>query len=172
MKQRPMKKYKSKSDRAFERLLLIIGIAMSIAFVLGTIVGAVIDSAVRSKDTVEEPEQGLLTVASAEEQMKETEQWTDLGTFTCVAYDACTKCCGKTDGITKTGTKATAGRTVAVDPKVIPLGSTILIDGQYEYIAEDVGGAIKGKKIDIFHNTHAEALQYGRQKHTVQIKAE
>ena len=165
------KKPKTKSDIAFERLMMIIGIALLIAFSLGAVTSLLINNAIRSKNIAEAHEAEFTMVEAAEEQMKETELWIDLGTFTCFAYDACTDCCGKTDGITKTGTKATKGRTVAVDPKVIPLGSTILIDGQ-EYIAEDIGGAIKGKKIDIFHNNHAEATEYGKQTHTVLLKVE
>ncbi len=69
---------------------------------------------------------------------------------------------------TATGTVPTAGRTVAVDPNVIPYGSTVIIGGN-EYIAEDTGGAIKGNKIDIFFNTHAEALQWGRRNMEVYI---
>ena len=76
------------------------------------------------------------------------------------AYCPCIKCCGKDDGITATGTKATAGRTIAVDPRVIPYGSKVIING-VTYIAEDCGGAIKSNKIDIFFNTHYEALQWG-----------
>ena len=83
-----------------------------------------------------------------------------LGEFTLVHYCACASCCGKSDGITATGTVATAGRTIAVDPEVIPLGSVVIIDG-HEYIAEDTGGAIKGKKIDMFCESHEEALQRG-----------
>lgn len=171
MNPKPTKRPKTKSDKAFERLLMIIGIALLIVFLLGALAGAGINNAIRNKDTAEANEPGVLTVAATQEPTEKPELWIDLGPFTCVAYDACTDCCGKTDGITKTGTKATAGRTVAVDPEVIPLGSTLLIDGQ-EYIAEDIGGAIKGNKIDIFHNSHAEALEYGKQTHTVQIKAE
>ena len=69
--------------------------------------------------------------------------------FTCYAYCPCTYCCGKSNGITATGTIATAGRTIAVDPKIIPLGSTVIINGR-EYIAEDTGGGIRGYKVDIF----------------------
>lgn len=163
------KKMKTKSDEIVERVLISIGVASSVAFLLGAFTGAAITNVIKNNDT-ETPEPGLMTVVAAEEPTRKPEQWIDLGTFTCYAYDACTKCCGKTDGITKTGTKAKAGRTVAVDPKVIPLGSTLLIDGK-EYIAEDIGGAIKGKKIDVFHNSHAEALDYGKQTHTVKIKA-
>ena len=69
--------------------------------------------------------------------------------FTAYAYCPCTYCCGKSNGITATGTIATAGRTIAVDPKIIPLGSTVIINGR-EYIAEDTGGGIRGYKVDIF----------------------
>ena len=84
-----------------------------------------------------------------------------LGTFTLTAYDACIKCCGKTDGITSTGTHAKAGRTIAVDPRVIPYGSKVMING-HVYIAEDTGGAIKGNKIDVYLDTHEQAVNFGR----------
>lgn len=86
-----------------------------------------------------------------------------LGTFRLTAYCDCEICCDQwADGITYTGTEATPERTIAVDPSVIPLGSTIYINGQ-PYIAEDIGGAIKGNRIDIFFPTHNEALQFGVQ---------
>lgn len=94
----------------------------------------------------------------------------ELGTFKLTAYCACPKCCGEwADGITYTGTVATEGRTVAVDPKVIPLGSTVYIDG-VPYIAEDIGGAIKENRIDIFFSSHEAALQFGVQHADVAIK--
>jgi 3D (Asp-Asp-Asp) domain-containing protein len=81
-------------------------------------------------------------------------------TFKVTAYCPCMKCCGKADGITATGTVATAGRTIAVDPTVIPYGSQVILNGT-TYVAEDCGGAIKGNKIDMFFDTHEEALQWG-----------
>ena len=84
-----------------------------------------------------------------------------LGEFVITAYCPCEKCCGEyADGLTASGTVATEGRTCAVDPEVIPLGTEIEIDG-VKYIAEDVGGAIKGNRIDICFNDHRSALQYG-----------
>lgn len=62
---------------------------------------------------------------------------------------------------TATGVRPTAGRTIAVDPRMIPYGSRVLING-VTYVAEDCGGAIKGNRIDIFFDTHQEALQWGR----------
>ncbi|MGN1318831.1 MAG: peptidoglycan DD-metalloendopeptidase family protein [Lachnospirales bacterium] len=84
-----------------------------------------------------------------------------LGKFDITAYCPCSKCCGKyANGITATGTKAKANHTIAVDPKVIPYGSVVEIEGK-RYVAEDCGGAIKGARIDIFYNTHSEALSSG-----------
>ena len=94
----------------------------------------------------------------------ETEQPTlkSLGTFKLTAYCPCSQCCGKCDGITATGTKATPGRTISVDPSKIPYGSEVIING-HTYIAEDCGGAIKQNKIDIFFSSHTEALKFGVQ---------
>ena len=75
------------------------------------------------------------------------------------AYCPCAKCCGKTNGKTASGTTATAGRTVAASSK-FAFGTKLNIGG-HVYTVEDRGGAINGNKIDIFVNTHAEALQWG-----------
>ncbi len=95
-------------------------------------------------------------------QVKKADDKKELGRFKVTAYCHCVKCCGKSDGITATGTKVKEGRTIAVDPDVIPLGSKVELDG-HTYIAEDVGGAINGNKIDIYFNTHDEALKWGVQ---------
>ena len=103
----------------------------------------------------------------AEQETDEAAEYTEI-TVTATAYCPCAKCCGKTDGITATGTQATAGRTIAVDPSVIPYGTHVIIDG-VTYVAEDCGGAVKGNDIDIFFNTHEEALQFGRRIMTAYI---
>lgn len=90
--------------------------------------------------------------------------------FKIYAYCPCEKCCGSgAAGITATGTTATAGRTIAVDPDVIPLGSVVIIDGN-EYIAEDTGGGIKGKTIDLYMDSHKAALNFGIQYLEVTVK--
>ena len=75
------------------------------------------------------------------------------------AYCPCSKCCGKTNGRTASGTTATAGRTVAASSK-FAFGTKLNIGG-HVYTVEDRGGAINGNKIDIFVNSHAEALAWG-----------
>ena len=82
-----------------------------------------------------------------------------LGIYKISFYDSCKQCCNKTDGITYSGKKASIG-TIAVDRKKIKLGSVIRIDNKL-YRAEDIGGAIKGNRIDIWCKTHQEALNRG-----------
>ena len=96
-------------------------------------------------------------------------KYKSLGTFNATAYCGCAACCGSAGGHTASGTTPTAGRTIATDPSVIPLGSKVLIDGK-EYIAEDTGGAIGGKRVDIFFSSHSAALQFGRRSVDVSIE--
>jgi 3D (Asp-Asp-Asp) domain-containing protein len=118
-------------------------------------------------DTSEEPSQfsGETHPSSAQEESGER---VFLGEYQLTAYCACVSCCGKSDGITATGTIATAGRTIAVDPSVIPYGSKVEINGNI-YIAEDCGGAIKDNRIDIFFDSHGEAVQFGVQRAQVYL---
>ena len=100
-------------------------------------------------------------------------------TCNATAYDLSFQSCGKYPGqpgygITASGTHAQYG-TVAVDPRVIPLGTRMYIesaDGSFVYgycVAEDTGGAIKGNKVDLFFNTNSECMQFGRQNVKVYI---
>lgn len=101
------------------------------------------------------------------EYTKKPEKMSYLGQYKVTAYCPCEICCGEyADGLTFTETIATEGRTIAVDPDVIPLGSKIWISG-IEYIAEDIGGAVDENHVDIFFNSHEDALKYGVQKHGV-----
>lgn len=106
---------------------------------------------------------------TTEETTTETQDEFKEFKVTATAYCSCEKCCGKNDGITATGTKATEGRTIAVDPKVIPYGTEVIIDG-HTYIAEDCGGAVKGNAIDIYFDSHEEAVTFGKKTVTVKIK--
>ncbi len=69
-------------------------------------------------------------------------------------------CCPGVHDVTAMGMKADSG-VVAVDPTVIPLGSRVYIDGYGYAIAGDVGGAIKGLRIDLGFSTKRAALRYG-----------
>jgi 3D (Asp-Asp-Asp) domain-containing protein len=92
-----------------------------------------------------------------------------LGRFKLTAYSG--PQLGQPEPITATGTAARAGRTVAVDPTVIPLGSKIYIEGLGERIAEDTGGAIKGHRIDVYLGTVPQAVDFGVRRGTVSMIA-
>lgn len=83
-----------------------------------------------------------------------------LGTYKLTAYCPCYKCSEGWGRQTSTGVTARASHTVAVDPKVIPYGTQIMING-VDYTAEDCGGGVKGQHIDIFFDTHREAKEFG-----------
>ena len=84
-----------------------------------------------------------------------------LGTYLTTGYCSCARCCGKTNGITASGTVARANHTIAADTGVLPFGSQIVMNGQV-YTVEDRGSAIRGHRIDIYFASHQEALNYGK----------
>ena len=61
--------------------------------------------------------------------------------------------------------------TIAVDPNVIPLGSKVYVSGYGTAIAADTGGAIKGNIIDVYFNSEADCIAWGRRTVTVEILA-
>lgn len=71
-------------------------------------------------------------------------------------------------GITATGTTAKPG-TIAADPAVFPFGTRIRVPGHGVGTVEDIGGAIKGKHIDLWFPSHAAARRWGRQELTVEV---
>ena len=92
----------------------------------------------------------------------------DIGDYKLTAYCPCEICTGKTDGITKSGARAVQGRTIAVDPKLLTLGMEVVIDG-HVFRAEDTGSAIKGSHIDIFMDSHEQALAFGTRQAEVYL---
>ncbi|MBD8500666.1 ubiquitin-like domain-containing protein [Paenibacillus arenosi] len=90
-----------------------------------------------------------------------------LGNFQLTAY---TETPGSAGATTASGTKVTAGRTISVDPKVIPLGWWVYIEGIGFRRAEDTGGAVKGKIIDLYFDSSKQVNRFGRKKgYTVYI---
>ena len=112
----------------------------------------------------------------------ETYEWVSLGEYTLTAYCPCARCCGiwsaqhpsrrGTNFVQRSasGTIHKEGRTIAVNPAVIPYGSEVKINGHI-YIAEDTGGVPRRSKvIDIFFDCHQDALNFGRQSAEVWVK--
>ncbi|ANY67713.1 hypothetical protein BBD42_15500 [Paenibacillus sp. BIHB 4019] len=98
-------------------------------------------------------------------------------TYLATAYTArCTGCTGVTKSgidVRHTQFDENGRRIVAVDPRVIPLGTALeirLADGTViEAVAEDIGGSIKGARIDVLHATKKQADKFGKQDVEVRV---
>ena len=103
---------------------------------------------------VEQPKEEVQVSSAVEQSVKEM-------TVTATAYTAyCTGC----SGTTAIGIDLRANpnqRVIAVDPRVIPLGTKVWVEGYGEAIAGDTGGAIKGNKIDVFIPSQESAMAWG-----------
>lgn len=95
---------------------------------------------------------------SSSEGGSSSSQGTYLGTFTLTAYCNCAQCCGTAGNLTASGTVPTAGRTVAMAG--VPFGTQLLINGNV-YTVEDLGTPYG--HVDIYFNSHSEALAFGLQ---------
>ena len=169
MEQRRMERMRAKIISAIFVLM-----ALLIAFMLGYYFGGTAEAAEEPEPVQYIPDEPKVVTLPEIEEPEEPEPptLTSIGEFTITAYCACEKCCGKDPshpayGITASGTEATQGRTIATDPSVIPTGSVVYFDGidglTGGYIAEDAGAAIKGNKIDLFFDSHQDALEWGVQ---------
>ena len=126
----------------------------------------IVDNGIEKKDTSKKDK--------AKESAAKTVNKDDSGnaeTLT-VSATAYTADCEGCSGVTATGidlNKNPDQKVIAVDPKVFPLGSTVYVEGYGKAIAGDTGGAIKGKKIDLFMSSEKQALKWGRQQVEVKI---
>lgn len=127
---------------------------------------AQIESAERSRDQAAERLDAMLHQAEEDKQSRAEQAaayeamgvYRYIGECTITAYCPCEECCGRwADGLTATGLPAGPG-IVAVDPSIIPLGSTVIIDGQ-RYLAADTG--VTGHHVDICLPDHAAAVEAG-----------
>lgn len=104
-----------------------------------------------------------------------------LGEYRLTAYCGCSKCCGKwgenrpldENGkpIVYTANQSIAkeGVTIAADINILPYGTKVIIDG-HEYIVQDKGGVINGNRIDIYFESHQDALNFGVQYKEIYIE--
>ena len=111
------------------------------------------------------------------------EEWKSLGEFKITAYCSCKKCCGvwaknrpldengKEIVYTASGERAEAGKTIAVDTSVIPFGTEVRI-GDTVYTAQDTGSAVKGNVIDIYFDSHEDAVKHGAKYLEVEVRNE
>lgn len=87
-------------------------------------------------------------------------QWRALGGYRVMGYCPCARCCGKADG---TYAPTSLDRVVAA-PRGFPFGAKLWIEGVGLVTVGDRGGAIKGKRLDVFFRTHREARDWGVRK--------
>ena len=127
---------------------------------------AQIKSAERTRDLAVEQLEAAILQAEADKQARaeQTAAYEAIGVYqyigecTITAYCPCEACCGRwADGVTATGLPAGPG-VVAVDPQIIPLGSTVIIDGQ-QYLAADTG--VTGKHVDVCLPDHEDTVAHG-----------
>lgn len=88
-------------------------------------------------------------------------------TFKATAYCPCVICCGKSDGITKSGVKAVEGITIASDASILPLKTIVYIEGVGTRIVQDTG--VYGQHIDLYFDSHQDALNFGEKTLKIRI---
>ena len=135
------------------RFLLII--------ILTLIAGFTSDRAV-----VPDPEVELIGPLPRNEMMRQL-GYSDPDTFVVTAYLPIDEFEHRFHGITYSGVPAIPYRSLAVDPKVVPLGTWVYIEGLGWWRSEDTGNLIKGNRLDICVTTRDEARQWGKQKRRV-----
>lgn len=137
--------------------LLKIAIAVIIALNISSCQAPLIS--IYSKQQIEQPKIKAIEVKIPDKNIEninntEVSRGTNSRIFRSTAYCY-------TGNKTSTGTWPKAGRTIAADPKVLPYGTKLIINGVSGYVVEDCGGAIKGNKIDIYMNTYQECIKWG-----------
>lgn len=109
--------------------------------------------------------------APTKEENSEKQEQAVIKTFKVMAT-AFTANCRGCSGVTSTGfnlKKNPNAKIIAVDPKIIPLGTKVWVEGYGEAIAADKGGSIRGNKIDVFMPSNSKAYSWGRRTVTVKI---
>lgn len=123
-------------------------------------------TAILQTDTTDGSDNNGLKTATTQEEIV----WEE---YIATAYCSCKNCCGiyaknrpvDDDGkeivYTASGERAVQGITIAADWSVLPAGTVVEIDGYGEFTVHDKGGTIIGNKIDIYFESHQEALEWG-----------
>jgi len=137
--------------------------------------GKEVSKQIVNEKVIQEPVNGIIeegiktTLVTSRGQMK----FTKALSMSATAYDATFESTGKNPGhpqygITYSGLRVRPG-IVAVDPRVIPLGTWLYVEGYGEALAADIGGAIKGNKIDLYFESPSDVSKFGRRPVKVYI---
>lgn len=134
-------------------------------------------------DDLEEAQSKSHVTHQVELKRELKQEWKTLGKFKITAYCSCVRCCsiwaknrpldenGKEIVYTASGERAEAGKTIAVDTSVIPFGTEVRI-GDTVYTAQDTGSAVKGNVIDIYFDSHEDAVRHGAKYLEVEVRNE
>lgn len=155
-------------------LFIFIVVCLSIYICLATDARVYVGEA---KETEIEVPQIIQTKEKQEKvEEKEKIEPINLGNFKLTAYCPCSLCCeewayNRPNGIVygAIGEELKEGYSIAVDPNIIPYRTEVEINGK-TYKAQDCGGAIKGNRIDVYFESHTDALSFGVQYADVFIK--
>ena len=172
VKKTQKKKKVSKLERFFKILNLwlieiaVCAVIVVTAWCINTIEGYldVFELTHKQQDLIEELVHEITEIKTQYQavEVKEVSDREYLGVYKITHYCACKKCCGpNAQGITASGKRVEENKTIAVDPKVIALGSQVYIEGYGYMEAQDTGSAIKGNIIDVYVADHQEALNLG-----------
>jgi 3D (Asp-Asp-Asp) domain-containing protein/Skp family chaperone for outer membrane proteins len=123
-----------------------------------------------TEDSLQELQDSAVQIRAKMDELQPPSRAATRGSLRMLAsgYCPCAKCCGQNNGKTATGLPAGKG-VVAVDPKVIPLGTKLYISEYGEAIAGDIGGKIVGNRIDLGFDSHSQANAWGKRYVVVDI---
>lgn len=170
-KQRKRKRVKEKVNKWLKNIMM----GVLFAFLMGgLLIGVLIDEFIKNFNgnihtvNVRHSEETVMNSAPPEAETLEFHHTIVLRT---TGYCSCEKCCGWSTGITCSGTQATPRHTIGANLNQFPIGTVIVING-IEYVVEDTGSGIRTDHVDIFYETHEEALKHGVQYVDAYVKGE
>lgn len=135
--------------------------------------GVEVSRNVISENVIKEPTKKVVAVGTKVVTASVSRGATDsAGNEFYVTATAYTAYCNGCSGVTTTGINLKSNpdvKVIAVDPKVIPLGSKVWVEGYGYAVAGDTGGAIKGNKIDLFMPSKSKAYDFGRKKVRIKV---
>lgn len=125
-----------------------------------------------NSDTIQPKQQLKITTEKASKNPSRSDSEDKVVKEIVVSASAFTANCNGCTGVTSTGINLKKNpdvKVIAVDPKVIKLGTKVHVEGYGYAIAGDTGGSIKGNKIDVFFPSKNEAYKWGRKNVTIKI---
>ena len=177
-----MIKIRTKSNFLFIVIVVVLTIITIIGFMCCEHKSKrITDEATETKRIIEKDKTTIEIETDKDGDTNQAVKPVSLGEFRLTAYCSCEFCCGKwannrpiDEGGNEIvygaiGERLKEGYSIAVDPKVIPYRTEVIING-HTYKAQDCGGAIKGNRIDVYFEDHQAALNFGLQYAEVFIK--